>query len=77
MGPGPFGQDTEAVLTPTDAQTLPGLLPQGWSPLSAFWLARFRYGPFEWLWRTITYARVQPLRRSLQSTSDAAILGRA
>ncbi|MXP08735.1 DUF418 domain-containing protein [Pseudoblastomonas halimionae] len=27
------------------------------------WLARFRYGPFEWLWRCLTYGRIFPLRR--------------
>lgn len=31
---------------------------------SRVWLARFRFGPLEWVWRTITYARVEPLRRS-------------
>jgi len=31
--------------------------------LSRAWLARYRYGPAEWLWRSVTYARVQPLRR--------------
>lgn len=31
--------------------------------LSPLWLARFRFGPFEWLWRTITYWRRQPLSR--------------
>jgi uncharacterized protein len=31
--------------------------------LSAAWLAHFRFGPLEWIWRTITYARPQPLRR--------------
>ena len=31
---------------------------------SAAWLARFRFGPLEWLWRTVTYARPQPLRRT-------------
>ena len=31
---------------------------------SRVWLARFRLGPLEWLWRTITYARVAPLRRA-------------
>jgi uncharacterized protein len=31
-----------------------------WSP---WWLARFRFGPFEWLWRSLTYRRIQPLRR--------------
>jgi uncharacterized protein len=29
---------------------------------SRWWLARFQYGPFEWLWRSATYARWQPLR---------------
>jgi uncharacterized protein len=27
------------------------------------WLARYRYGPLEWLWRCLTYNRVVPLRR--------------
>lgn len=27
--------------------------------LSNWWLARFRYGPMEWLWRTLTYGRRQ------------------
>jgi uncharacterized membrane protein YeiB len=31
--------------------------------LSRAWLARFRFGPLEWIWRTITYAALQPLRR--------------
>ena len=31
--------------------------------LSAWWLGRFRYGPLEWLWRTLMYGRAQPMRR--------------
>jgi len=31
---------------------------------SSWWLARFRYGPFEWAWRCATYRSWQPLRRS-------------
>ncbi len=31
-------------------------------PLSTFWLKRFRFGPFEWIWRTLTYMKVQPLK---------------
>lgn len=27
------------------------------------WLAHFRYGPLEWLWRCLTYGRLFPLRR--------------
>jgi uncharacterized protein len=30
--------------------------------LSRFWLARNRLGPAEWLWRSLTYGRPQPLR---------------
>lgn len=28
--------------------------------LSRSWLARFRFGPLEWLWRSLTYGRPQP-----------------
>jgi len=30
---------------------------------SKWWLARFRYGFFEWLWRSGTYLKVQPMRK--------------
>jgi len=30
-----------------------------WSPL---WLRRFRYGPAEWAWRSLTYWQKQPMR---------------
>jgi uncharacterized protein len=30
-----------------------------WSP---WWLARYRFGPAEWLWRSLTYSRRQPMR---------------
>lgn len=29
---------------------------------SAWWLARFRFGPMEWLWRSAVYGRLQPMR---------------
>jgi len=32
-------------------------------PLSNWWLSRFRFGPFEWLWRSLTYLKWQPMRR--------------
>jgi len=47
-------------------------LPRAWQPLFVFalfglqvvlsrwWLARFRFGPAEWLWRALTYLRIPP-----------------
>jgi uncharacterized protein len=32
-----------------------------WSPL---WLSRFQFGPFEWLWRRLTYGRPVQLSRT-------------
>ncbi len=32
-------------------------------PFSIFWLKKFRFGPFEWLWRSLTYRRIQPFRK--------------
>jgi uncharacterized protein len=29
---------------------------------STWWLKRFRFGPFEWLWRSLTYWKLQPMR---------------
>lgn len=29
--------------------------------LSGWWLQRFRFGPVEWVWRCLTYGRVQPM----------------
>ena len=30
-----------------------------WSP---WWLARFRFGPAEWAWRSLSYWKRQPMR---------------
>jgi len=32
--------------------------------VSAWWLGRYRYGPVEWLWRTLMYGAAQPMRLS-------------
>jgi len=32
-------------------------------PLSNFWIKRYHYGPFEWIWRSLTYGKRQPFKR--------------
>jgi len=36
---------------------------------SVVWLRRYRFGPLEWVWRTLTYAEPQPLIRGAPSAS--------
>ena len=37
--------------------------------LSGWWLRRYRFGPIEWLWRTLMYGARQPMRkRAIAST---------
>jgi len=31
---------------------------------SHLWLSRFRFGPLEWIWRSLTFGRAQPMRGS-------------
>ena len=35
----------------------------------AFWLERFRFGPLEWLWRSLTWLRVEPFRARVRSVA--------
>jgi uncharacterized protein len=30
--------------------------------LSKWWLNRYRFGPMEWLWRSLTYKKMQPMK---------------
>lgn len=39
---------------------------------STVWLRYFRFGPVEWLWRSLTYVRKQPLRRTEEEAPAAA-----
>jgi uncharacterized protein len=39
---------------------------------SRWWLARHRYGPLEWLWRSVTYTRWQPWRIAASAEKSAA-----
>ena len=39
---------------------------------SSIWLRYFRFGPFEWVWRSLTYWKKQPMR--VRSTDPAAAI---
>ncbi len=35
---------------------------------SYIWLRSFHFGPFEWLWRTMTYGYVQPMKKEVKAS---------
>ena len=37
-------------------------------PISHWWMKRFRYGPAEWFWRSLTYWKIQPMKRTPTNT---------
>jgi uncharacterized protein len=37
--------------------------------VSPIWLERFRFGPAEWLWRSLTYWKVQPMLRRAEAAA--------
>ena len=53
---------------------LMGFVLLGWALMLAWskpWLARFRFGPLEWLWRSLTYGRIATFKRGLAIESDS------
>jgi uncharacterized protein len=41
-------------------------------PLSRWWLRRFQFGPVEWLWRSLTYGRPQPMLIRVSTTAETS-----
>ncbi|GAB3927929.1 DUF418 domain-containing protein [Mucilaginibacter myungsuensis] len=39
--------------------------------VSPIWLKYYQFGPLEWLWRTLTYRRAQPMRREQKVSTPA------
>jgi uncharacterized protein len=33
---------------------------------SKWWLSKFQFGPFEWLWRCLTYKKIQPMKTEVK-----------
>jgi uncharacterized protein len=40
--------------------------------LARAWMRRFRLGPAEWFWRSLTYGKVQPLRLPASASGEPA-----
>lgn len=59
LGLGLFGQLSLVQLT-----IVTGVVFAIFLVVSPLWLAHFQFGPLEWLWRSLTYARRQPMSRS-------------
>lgn len=58
-----FGFGQEARLGSAPVFAIAALIYAIEIPLSVWWLRHFQFGPLEWLWRTLTYMRLQPMRR--------------
>lgn len=42
--------------------------------VSPVWLRRYRFGPAEWLWRSLTYWHIQPMRRDTPTSSVGGVV---
>jgi uncharacterized protein len=51
-------------LRPVMVLVVSGLIFAAEVAFSRLWLARYRMGPAEWLWRSLTYKKLQPMRRA-------------
>ena len=56
-----FGLGLFGRLSPVGAAAMGIALYAGQLWFSMWWLHRYRFGPFEWLWRSLTYGRRQPM----------------
>jgi uncharacterized protein len=40
---------------------------------SAIWLSHYRFGPAEWVWRSLTYGKAQPMRLHPSGIEEAKV----
>lgn len=59
-----YGFGLAGKVTPSTAMVIAVAVYGLQTLLSIWWLRHFRFGPLEWVWRSLTYGRVQPLRVS-------------
>jgi uncharacterized protein len=68
-----YGLGFEGQIGPAAGALLVAAIWSGQLWLSALWSSRFRFGPIEWLWRTVTYASLQPIRNEPQRRTAAGV----
>ena len=56
-----YGLGLYGEISPTLGLILSSSIYIGQMRFSAFWLERFQFGPVEWVWRSLTYGKRQPL----------------
>jgi uncharacterized protein len=57
-----YGLGLYGEITPTVGLILTLLIYLSQIRLSAWWFSRYQFGPLEWVWRTLTYGKRQPIR---------------
>lgn len=43
-------------------------------PVSRWWTARYRFGPAEWAWRSMTYGELQPMGREAPAVAEPGVV---
>jgi len=41
--------------------------------ISRWWLARYRFGPVEWLWRSLAYGKPQPMKKTVRHFAGSVV----
>ena len=59
-----YGLGLARRVSPSLALVIAAAILAGQILISGWWMGRYRFGPAEWLWRTLTYGARQPLRRA-------------
>jgi uncharacterized protein len=59
-----YGLALFGKLAPAPAAAFGVAVYAGQLAFSVWWLNRYRFGPFEWVWRSLTYGRRQPMSLS-------------
>jgi len=69
-----YGQSMFGQILRADQMLIVAAIIFGQLIISTLWLKAFRFGPLEWLWRCLTYKKLQPMKRSKTLNGEAAVV---